>query len=233
MKKVVVSAIVLAAMAGSASAADLGMYRKAPPMPAYVQPFTWSGFYIGAHGGYGTGDARGRIAGARVGSVDVDGGFGGLQLGYNWQTGGFVLGAEVDAALSDISGSDAFGGVAVGSKMDWFGTARGRVGFAFDRALVYGTGGFAWGHNKVSAAGLAGGVSENHTHTGWTVGGGLEYAFSPNWSAKAEYLYLDLGSHNYFGALAAPGVDVDLKVHTVKFGINYRFGGPGPVMASY
>jgi outer membrane immunogenic protein len=236
MKKLLATAAVFALMAGSAQAADLALRRAPAAAPAaYVMPFSWSGFYIGAHIGYGWGDGDASFLGvplaAPFDNVDTNGVFGGLQLGANWQMGSFVLGAEIDASIADINGSVTGFGVTASSQIDWLGTARLRAGVALDRALLYVTGGLAWAHNEVNLTGPVVGSSDE-THVGWTLGGGLEYAFSGNWSAKIEYLYIDLGSENYFSALVPPGVDFDAQIHTVKFGINYRFGGNAPVVGA-
>jgi outer membrane immunogenic protein len=113
------------------------------------------------------------------------------------------------------------------SNMDYFVTVRGRLGFAMDRALIYGTGGFAWAHNNATVNIAAGPFSarlfDDKDHTGWTAGGGIEWAFTNNWSAKVEYLYMDLGSKGYTFVGGLPPVNVDLKVHTAKIGLNYKF----------
>jgi outer membrane immunogenic protein len=229
MKKLLAAASVLALMMGSAQAADLAVRRG--PAPAYVMPFSWSGFYIGAHIGYGSGDGDASVGGLPVGSQDIDGLFGGLQVGVNWQIGSIVLGAEIDASIADINASATGFGAVGTTKIDWLGTARLRAGLAIDRALLYVTGGLAWAHNEINLTGIVVG-SDDRTHTGWTVGGGLEYAFAGNWSAKIEYLYIDLSDKNYFGVLLPPGADIDATIHTVKLGINYRFGGSSPVVAA-
>ena len=166
------------------------------------------------------------------------------QIGWNWQAPGspWVWGVEVDSQWADISESfNWLGGGAVGNletKMNYFGTARGRIGYAWDRVMVYGTGGLAWGKNEVSGSLIGGGFnlagSSSNTHVGWTVGGGFEWALLDNWSAKVEYLYLDLGNEDYFSGTAAGGFDADVTAHTVKVGLNYRFGySKAPVAAKY
>lgn len=113
---------------------------------------------------------------------------------------------------------------------------RGRIGYAFDRAMVYATGGWAWTRNDLSlaipATGIA--VSERSTHSGWVLGGGIEWALVDNWTAKVEYQYLALGSANYLSGTVVGGLDVDADVHTIRIGLNYRFGGgKAPVVAKY
>jgi len=191
--------------------------------------------------------------------VDKSGGTAGGQIGCNFQSGAWVVGVEGDAAWTGINDSLSvtypatpfFNGigllprtVTITHQLDGLGTIRGRLGYAFDRLLVYGTGGLAIGRVRSSylqnfftvAAGLTDFGSASETRLGWTVGAGLEYAFSANWSAKAEYLYVDLGSFSY----NAPASDdprylwtttVTTREHIGRVGINYRFNGP--VVAKY
>ena len=140
--------------------------------PAYVG-VNWSGLYVGANVGYG--------ASANTDPLDPTGAFGGGQIGYNFQRGNIVFGVEADIQGSGVSDS----GYGLKSSLDYFGSVRGRVGYTFDRTLVYGTGGFGFG--QVTNEGLA------ETQTGWVVGAGAEYKITPAWSAKAEYQYFDLG----------------------------------------
>lgn len=227
----------------TASAADLRPAYKAPPAPV-MAAFNWSGFYWGLNGGWATGDAGLSNAGGSV-SVDIDGGFFGGQIGWNWQAPGspWVWGVEVDSAWADIgdSASTTIGGATftASSDLDYFGTARLRVGYAWDRVLWYVTGGLAWASNEISfgvtaPAGIAG-ISSSNTHVGWTVGGGVEWAFADPWSVKLEYLFMDFGNEGYFGGVGAGGFDADAQIHTFKIGVNYRWGaggyGKSPVVA--
>src|SRR4029079_17214870 len=191
MKKLLLAGAAFLSLMTAASAADLAArpYTKAPPLsPAYH----WSGFYIGAMGGYAF-------------DGDNGGGFGGGRIGYNWQFSGsqFVFGIEVDAAGASIKESQAAivnGAVGtVEDKMDALGSVTGRVGVAVDAALFYAKGGYAWANNKLSASAPALGfaVSDSHVHSGYTIGGGLEYMFAPNWSAKAEYMFIHLDNKTY------------------------------------
>jgi outer membrane immunogenic protein len=220
MKRLLLAGVALSvATVTSASAADMQArpYSKAPP--AVVSPaYNWSGFYIGAMGGYGWGTDAG------------SGGFGGGTVGYNWQLPGsqFVFGVEVDAAGASIKDSfvEDFGGIPVTteSKINSFGSVTGRAGFAMDAALIYAKGGYAWANNKATISAPAIGLtsSDSQTHSGFTIGGGLEYMFAPNWSAKGEYMFTSLGSENYnlLGDQLASGT---IDFHTIKVGVNYHF----------
>jgi outer membrane immunogenic protein len=228
----------------TASAADIA--RPVYKAPVVVPMYNWSGLYIGGNVGYGAGDLNASAFGFGL-SDSIDGWFGGGQIGYNWQAAGspWVWGIEVDSQWANIE-RNANAAVGAGivasafSSLDYFGTARLRLGYAWDRVMVYGTGGFAWGQNEVgfnvAGGGIVAGITESNMHTGWTVGGGVEWALVDNWTAKVEYLYVKLGNENYFSNVTGTGLgfDADLDVHTVKVGLNYRFGyGKTPVVAKY
>jgi len=326
MKKILLSAAVLAATIGSALAADLPS-RKAPP--AFVPPPPpplWTGLYVGLNAGYGWGTSTdagtvsapifdslsvGPLAGFPAGfgtpfgwaalantgiaNVNQSGFVGGGQVGYNYQWGSnFVVGLEADLGGSAIRGSGSYagasgaaeslfpgftdtavGGGVVNARIDWMGTVRGRLGYLFTPTLLtYVTGGLAyggvhasavhsvsateylggafnWNYNTISGAGVY-----SNTQVGWTIGGGLEWLFMPNWSVKAEALYYDLGNirfasspagifdANLLGTLGFPGTIAALHapITQVKFdgviarvGVNYHFnwGAPAPVVAKY
>ena len=212
MKKILLASVALFGFAGAASAADLPV-RAAPPAPiiAAVPVFTWTGFYVGVNAGYGWNANDSITVGGVTFDLDDEGGFvGGAQAGYNYQIGSFVVGLEGDIQYADFGGDDRFDFDGDGildddfNTSDWFGTVRARAGVAFDRALIYATGGFAFADNA----------------TGWTVGGGLEYAFTNNLSAKVEGLYvnLDQDDNNFFG------IDNDAEFGVVRAGLNFRFG---------
>jgi outer membrane immunogenic protein len=187
--------------------------------------YNWTGFYIGAMGGYGWSNSGGR---------DWDGGFAGGTIGANWQMSNFVLGVEGEGAWSNIGRNTTGGLIGASDRVEAFGSITGRLGVAFDNILLYGKGGFAVASNKVGVSVLGVTFSDTRTHTGYTVGGGLEYGFTPNWSAKAEYLFAHYQSENYFATVLPPGVASGaFDVHTVKAGVNYRFGWGGPVVAKY
>lgn len=222
MKSLLLTSTAIIAMIGAASAADLAPrpYMKAAPVasPAY----NWTGFYIGAMGGYGWSD-QARLGGLTASTSEFKGGFAGGTVGYNWQQPGsqFVFGIEADAAWSDIKASETSLGVTVEDKFKSMGSVTGRLGFAADNALFYVKGGYAWADNRLS--GTVPGfvtISESKVHSGWTIGGGLEYGFSRNWSLKGEYMYASFSNESY---ILLGGLTLGADIHTVKGGINYRF----------
>lgn len=201
MNTKILAGLGLAAMlAGPAAAADLA-YPAPAQTYAVAVPFSWTGFYLGGNVGYGWGKADA--------SPDIDGFIGGLQAGYNYQVGSFVIGAETDIQYSNVS-SSVF-------NLDYFGTIRARAGVAMDQFLVYGTGGFAYGRGSYEFAGL----TNSQTNTGWTLGVGAEYAITPNWTARLEYSYLDLGTDTY--ATVNGPLEVGLTTNLVRLGANYKF----------
>ena len=220
MKKVLLTTVGLVALGMTpALAADLPAraYTKAPavaPLP------TWTGFYIGAMGGYGWENTN---------NNGMNGGLAGGTLGYNWQTGPVVFGVEADAAWSDIKASASasagvFGIVTANAKIQDMGTVRGRIGYAFDQVLVYGTGGYAWADTKLSATALGITVSDSKVLSGWTAGAGIEAMFAPHWSVKGEYLYRSFSGDTFFSGTIPGGVSTGtLNVHSVQVGVNYHF----------
>jgi len=253
------AAAAVAALSAPAAAADMRMPMEAPPMVAPI--FSWTGFYIGVNGGGGFGAGHNAIvnetlAGApfvsgpwpgfgNFGKLDPAGGFGGGQIGYNYQVQNWVFGIETDlqgASIKDSAGATLpylVGSTItsnVSQKIDWFGTLRGRLGIAFDRVLLYGTAGLAYGETKTGltmtdSLGFSAANANKSTRTGWVAGGGVEWAFAPNWSVKGEYQYIDLGrtrvSAQEFLAGAPTAFAVSTSVrsdfHTGRVGINYRF----------
>ena len=122
---------------------------------------------------------------------------------------GFYLGAVGGYATEDA-----------GTKIDATGTVRGRIGYAFDNVLLYGTGGYAWANNKITLTALGVSVSDSQFLSGWTVGAGAEFLIAPKWSLKAEYLYKSFGGKTYFNGALPTG---ELNLHTVQVGVNYHF----------
>jgi outer membrane immunogenic protein len=245
-------------------------YTKAPAM-AVEPAYNWSGFYAGLNAGWasihdngnpfcvtpagvlnGIGCNTTNVPGAQI---RASGFIGGGQIGYNWQVAHLVYGLETDIQGTSIKGSlniagpfNTVGGGTSGpasftadESMPWFGTVRGRVGYAWDRALLYATGGFAYGGVKVDQNTIYPGLmypsSVSTTKTGWVAGGGFEWAFSGNWSAKAEGLYYNLGSITTSGgavpagSLYVAGKTFDVQGVIARAGVNYKFGAP--VVAKY
>lgn len=242
------SSVALAAMIASASAADLPA-AKGPPVYAPSPPpvFSWTGVYIGGQVGYEWGksanDYYGPLGGlAATGQHNDDGVVGGGHVGYDYQISQFVIGIEGDVNGSNYGGSGVFtnGVLARHVSTDVDGSVRGRVGITFDRVLIYGTGGAAFGSIRNTATNLlTGGINSQTTgRVGWTVGGGIEYAIDNNWSVRAEYRYTDYGRYTFpISVSAIPLTDrVRETDNRVQAGFSYRFdmfAPPTPVIAKY
>jgi outer membrane immunogenic protein len=246
LRNIIASTAIALALGGSAVAADLPS-REAPPV--YVPPppiFTWTGLYLGGEVGYQWGDVTKssfNSAGAFAANEPTGlptGVVGGAHIGYNWQMSQIVIGLEGDVEGSSLHSSsvDTTGVVSTSAREPFEASIRGRVGFAWDRALIYGTGGAAFGSLHNTATNLTtGGVDTFDTsRVGWTVGGGVEYAVSNNWSIRAEYRYTDLGNFtdtltNSTGAMA--GGPFAIHIHNidnaVRAGFSYKFDPPPPV----
>jgi outer membrane immunogenic protein len=210
------------AVSGVAHAADLSVapIYKAPPTPV-VSTYNWSGFYLGVNGGGEWGSSHWDSAGA----FNTSGGMVGGTAGYNWQTGPLVLGVEGDVDWQNLKGSTTnLCPAGCSTNTDWLSTVRGRLGYAFDRVMPYVTGGLAMGNIKATTPGFVGG---SETDAGWTVGGGVEFALTNNWTAKAEYLHVGLGNFNCgFNCGATATNNVSSREDIVRAGLNYKFG-PG------
>jgi outer membrane immunogenic protein len=259
MKRTLIAGAAFASLlaATNAFAADLPVYSKAPAVAAV---YDWTGPYIGTNLGYSWGAARtdgsytnGSLLAINTtvtpisGRANVNGFIGGGQLGYNWQFGSWVAGLEGDIQFSNERGDGLVAcnvPCAAGSaftrdyKLDWFGTARGRVGFLpAERILLYATGGLAYGGFSGSSWTLPMNIGTwSRTQAGWTVGAGVEAALGGNWSVKFEYLYMDLGKVGGSSAI----VGLNSWVFNTRFtdsiarvGVNYKFGGPTAVVARY
>jgi outer membrane immunogenic protein len=216
MKRVFLSGVALAALVGSASAADIprrmAVERQVTAPVAYVAPaYNWTGFYVGLNAGWGW-----------AADGDGSGGLIGGTLGYNWQMNQVVFGVETDIAWSGIDTDQRCRGGARGCEVnnDWLGTARGRIGLAMDRFMPYIAGGLAYGDVDARVRGFPG---RSDTQAGWTLGAGVEFALSAPWTAKLEYLYVDLGDVGC-GRRCGPGTgNLDFNAHIVRAGVNYRF----------
>ena len=233
------------------------MARRAP---AVVAAYSWAGFYGGVHAGYGWGDgdttigltdAAGILQGAAARGIfplrysyDRDGYVAGGQIGYNFQADRWVWGVEADISATGIDGSSTVTTNVVGfafpntstvsQEMNWFGTVRGRLGYAVNNWLFFGAAGFAYGNVEYSYRQTnlpLGGINifgaNSNVETGWTLGGGVEYGFGP-WSVKGEYLYYDLGDttfavpHN-LAPTALFNPSFENRGSIVRAGANYRF----------
>ena len=194
--------VMVAGWTTCAAAADLNYrpYTVNQPLNAY----SWAGPYLGSNLGYAWG-------GVDNNPTKPSGVAGGAQAGYNWQNGQFVFGVEGDIQASGAE--DTFAPWKFSNP--WFGTARGRAGFAFNNVLFYGTAGLAFGELRAETFGL----SETNTNVGWTAGLGAEMGFAPNWSAKIEYLYVDLATSNFFITGAPNGYHFGV----LRVGVNYHF----------
>jgi high affinity Mn2+ porin len=214
-----------------AAAADLPV--KAPALKAV---YNWTGFYLGGHVGYG-----GASFGPGTNPLPEQGVFfphsvtgliGGYQAGYNRQfSNNVVLGIEADASFTSPVDAPAVTPTPFSTTLDYVGTVRGRIGYAFGTLLPYVTGGFAWGHGRVNFddGGGSAVLLRAQNHIGWAAGAGVEFAVSGNWTAKLEYNYIDLARRTYdLSAGGFPSINVEPKINLVKFGLNYRFGDSLP-----
>ncbi len=270
--KTMAAALAASTIAGSAFAADLPSRKVAPAYIAPAPVFTWTGFYLGLNAGYAwdsTAYATSMLPGSHLGalanvlSVSASGtgagsrgGFtGGAQAGFNYQMGMFVAGVETDIAFVPKAFSlNGSGILTTGNpylinhsiNSGVFGTVRGRLGVAFDRALIYATGGLAYrtgnySWNYFDTLFAATGGASAGLKLGWTIGGGVEYAFAPNWTVKAEYLHSDFGTVDTTGIVVSTTGGVNVvstsarhRSDLVRLGVNYKFGwGGAPVVAKY
>ena len=246
MKKFLLATVALVALAAPAAAADLAArpYTKAPPMIAAV--YDWSGFYIGANGGWGSSHnswdfvTPGGAFVAAEGSHDATGGTAGGQVGYRWQSGTWVFGVEAQGNWADLKGSNtslAFAPFVNQSRIDAFGLFTGQVGYAVNNVLLYAKGGAAVTSDRYRSyfGGAVAASTGDDTRWGGVVGAGLEYGFAPNWSAAIEYDHLFMQDKTY--TFTTPGglffgtdrIRQDVDLVTVR--VNYRWGGP--VVAKY
>ena len=242
-----IGALALASLSLPSFAADL---KAPPPVAPPVLLYNWSGFYVGAHVGYGWGSNDWTDT-TLVGVVFPDGGHDlsgfllGGQIGFNWQAGNWVFGVEAQVSWANNDGTHLclVGLAFCNSQTNWLGTVAGRIGYAFNNVLVYGKGGFAFIDQEflVFDAATFGGLflaAADQTRTGWMVGVGLEYGFTPNWSFKIEYNFMDFGgdNFNFVDPIIGPlGIfEIEQQISVVKAGVNYRFNwGAAPVVARY
>jgi outer membrane immunogenic protein len=230
----IAAAAMVAAAYGHALAADL----PAPSLPAAVPAalYNWTGFYLGINGGFGTGNSNwsdGPIG--ATGSFPTSGFLIGGTLGANYQVGEYVFGIEGDGDWTGLRGNSGStcGAIAAvvsppGScqtQSQWLATVRGRVGYAFDRILLYGTAGAAFGNVQTGLNPPS--TFDSSIEAGWTVGAGLEVAFAPNWTAKAEYLFVELPNATCTtvgNCGGAAGSIVSFNESIIRAGVNFKFG---------
>jgi outer membrane immunogenic protein len=255
MRKSILTAVLLILSVTVAAAADMPRRAKkkayVPPPPAYLPPpvpavYDWSGVYVGSNVGGAWANTKSDFSlagGPTFANVynSMGGVFAGIQFGANWQSGPAVLGFETDLQYAGIKGGidapscpPAICGVALSAsyvqKMPWFGTVRGRVGFASDRWMIFVTTGYAYARLNTTATASAGAItteiSRSDFRNGWAIGGGFEVALNRYWSAKMEYLYMDFGYRDGSWTFAGLGTLNDrtrLYENIVRTGLNYRF----------
>ncbi len=247
-----IGALALSANLSAASAADIPR-KSVQVVQTFVAPppFNWTGLYVGVNGGFAFETGKSRLTGSpgllATGFAPTDraktlgDGFTvGGTIGYNYQFGNVVAGIEGDLNYLDLGKTvtTVNGPLATSLSQEstYLGTVRGRLGYAFDRLLIYGTGGLAFGDQKarttISGLGSQWTGSKDDTRFGYAIGAGAEYAFTNNWSAKVEYLYYDLGRSNYVSPLTSgPGAGAGVfgesraenRGNIVRAGLNYRF----------
>ena len=238
MRRIVLAASAVLVIATPACAADLSL------RPSSVPPLPWAGFYLGANAGGAIGNANSdfSVAGTTFASVDnlLTGAVAGGQVGYNWQIGPIVYGLEADIQWSNAKGTLSAPCVAglcglaltanYSQEAAWFGTVRGRLGYASAGWLLYATAGYAYGQfvtdANASAPGASATFSARDFVDGWTAGGGIEVQVMPRWSVKGEYLYADLGRTNHtfvFPSLPALNDSAHVTLNIVRAGVNFRF----------
>ena len=228
-------AVAASALAAPALAADLPPPAAPPPRApvAYIPAapaFTWTGFYIGLNAGYGFGQSNWTSPMGSSGYFNVDGPLAGGTIGGNYQIGQIVVGAEGDFDWQNVKGTLVGGNCTLPgaipascrSASNWVGTFRGRIGYAFDRVLLYATGGGAFANIQASLNSLPWASS---TELGWSSGVGVEVAMTDNWTAKAEYLAVGFehASCGLANCFAAPPVSVIFYESMVRGGVNYKF----------
>ncbi len=226
MKRILFTAALAFATGGTALAADIQLPEPPPTYFSTFPAYHWSGFYAGVNGGGAFGNSNWMDpALAATGDFSVTGFLIGGTLGANYQVGSWVFGIEGDGDWANLDGTTfntSCAGVGCETSSDFLATIRGRVGYAWNRLLVYGTAGGAFADIQAAAGGLP---FMSSTQAGWTAGAGVEYAIAPSWSAKVEYLFVDLGNASCGTAnCGGTTTTVSLNENVVRGGFNYRFG---------
>jgi outer membrane immunogenic protein len=224
MKRIVVSLMFTVGAAATALAADL---PPPAPVPArapavYVPPapvYNWNGLYFGVNGGWAFGKSKWSVASSTTGDFNVNGGLVGATLGANWQVDAWVLGLEGDFDGQWLDGkSSVCLPVNCETKSNWLATLRGRFGYAADRVLIYATGGGAFANIAANTST----TFQSQSKGGWTAGAGLEAAFAENWTARVEYLFVDLQNASFTPVPAVP-ITVKLNENLIRVGVDYKF----------
>jgi outer membrane immunogenic protein len=250
MRHLLLSTVAIVALAGQAFAADLPSRKEAPVYVAPAPIFSWTGFYVGADIGGSWGNANLWVPGTGLYSfshnANNNGVIGGGFIGYNYQFGNFVLGVQGEFDGTG-TGNSRYTAAAVGGRgivyessfnQNWIASIDGRLGFAMDRTLLYVIGGVAWdsaaGHITNTFNNL-GWTTGSNTRTGYDFGGGIEYAFTNNWTGRIEYRYYNFGTTNYAFTtdtfLGNTYTRTTLTNNVVRVGLAYKFGAPEPVVA--
>jgi len=235
MRKLTLSFLAFAALTGAAAAADLPATKAPVVAPAPI--YNWTGVY----GGVDLGGAFGQTslylpASNTSANIGNNGVFGGAQFGYNYQINNFVLGFETEFNLQSVKGNKTYqilpsaNVYGASSQRDWFASVGGRLGYAFDRYLVYAVGGYAFSQfnstlttNALQTAGVS------TTFNGYDVGAGVQHAFTDRWSGRAEYRYYNYGNNNAYYNAYPKNFSQKLESNTFRIGLSYKFGGADPV----
>jgi outer membrane immunogenic protein len=233
-KSIVAAAMLMLAGIADALAAELP--PPSPPVPLPAAVYNWTGFYLGINGGYGTGNSNWSDGAVGTsGSFPTSGYLIGGTVGFNYQIGQYVFGIEGDGDWTNLLGNSGTTCGAISdvvpppdgcqTQSEWLATVRGRVGYALDRILVYGTAGAAFGNIQTGLNPPS--TFDNSVEAGWTVGAGLEYALAQNWTAKVEYLFVDLPNGactTVTNCQGAAGSIVSFDESVVRVGVNFKFG---------
>jgi outer membrane immunogenic protein len=229
----VAAAAIVVAATGYGHAADIPMPSLPPPLPPV---YNWTGVYLGINGGFGTGNSNwsdGAVG--TTGSFPISGYLIGGTAGFNYQIGEYVFGIEGDGDWTNLNGNSGSTCGAITAVLTppvgcqtqsrWLGTVRGRVGYAFDRILLYGTAGAAFGNIQTGLNPPS--TFDSSVEAGWTAGAGLEFAFAQSWTAKVEYLFVDLPNAactTVGNCGGAAGSIVSFNESVIRAGLNFKFG---------
>ena len=213
MKRLLIAGASVLALSSASFAADLPPVEPMMPVEA---PFSWTGFYVGIHGGGAWGDADGDDGTDVFDFGDMEGFVVGAQAGYLWQADWFVFGVEADGSFADLD--DEFEDLDATVEGDYLASFRGRLGFAFDRFMVYGTGGVAFSNLEIGVAA----VDDDANFMGWVAGGGIEYAITDNVSLGVEYLHYDFGDE-IFEPEGVDPIEADYNVDVIRGRLNVKF----------